>query len=360
MFVLVCLHLASDAHADDVNLLFLGNSYTVFNDLDQVTIGLFEAAAPTDTHAAVRLAGGGYTFPMHLAQADGTSGDTAWSEALVTGSTEWDWVVLQDQSQIPGFPSDNTDYLASLAALGPLDAMVIDKHGQSILLMTWGRLHGDTDNPDIYPDYPTMQGLLATGYTNYAASITTGSRTAWVAPAGLAWRHIYDAEVASGVDPTAPGSLFYALYFDDGSHPSPLGTYLTACVVYTTITGNDPVGLPAPETVPADAVLDLQEACAATVFHGTPDLVYPWQDPPDTGSVDTGSDTDTGGDTDTGDARGESSDTHSAPDGDTGVDTSDGCGCAAAGDSVRGTGDPVGPALGAALTLAALARRRSL
>ena len=298
---------------------------------------------------------------MHLAEADGTNGETPWSDALVTGTTDWDWVLLQDQSQIPGFPADNSDYLASVAALGGLDALVAGKNGQSVLLMTWGRLHGDANNPDRYPDYPTMQDLLATGYSQYAASITTTSRTAWIAPAGLAWRHIYDAQVAAGADPLAPGNLFYSLYFDDGSHPSALGTYLTACVIYATITGQDPTGLPAPDTVPAAVVPELQDACAATVFHETPDIAYPWQEAQDTGSTDTGP-TDTGSpdtgspDTsvdsgvDTSPPTDSSPKDSSAPD-DTGGTVKTGCGCAT-------DAGPGSPWIGVAAVFALAAQRR--
>lgn len=337
-----------------LHLLFLGNSYTFVNELDQVTLGVFQAADPGLDAEAVRLAEAGYTFPMHLAQADGTNGATAWSDALVTGSTDWDWVMLQDQSQIPGFPADNADYLASVDALAGLDAMVAAKHAQPVLLMTWGRLHGDDANPDRYPDYPTMQALLAEGYEAYAASIRTPEHGVWVAPAGYAWRHIYEAEVAAGQDPTQPGTLFAALYQSDGSHPSPAGTYLAACVVYATITGQDPTGLPAPDAVPADAVAELQQAAAAAVFDESPELVYPWQD-----AVDPGGDT-------AGDTAGDSADTapDSASDADTGADaagdTADdapgdgastgGCGCASA--PAGGTG------LAALLGVLALRRRR--
>ena len=64
-----------------LNLLFLGNSYTFYNDLDRVTAEVFEAAAESESVQAVRLAEGGYTFPMHLAQADGTNGDPSSSPA---------------------------------------------------------------------------------------------------------------------------------------------------------------------------------------------------------------------------------------------------------------------------------------
>jgi len=342
---MLLLALLPSALAADANLLFVGNSYTFFNDLDQLTAGLFDAAEPADDHVALRLSEGGYTLPMHLAQADGTMGDTAWSEALVTGSMDWDWVVLQDQSQVPGFPTDNADYLASLAALPPLDAMIEGKHGAAVLFMTWGRLNGDVDNPDLYPDYSTMQAHLVEGYTAYAAAITTNERTAYVAPVGLAWQHIYAADVASGADPTQPGTLFYALYSDDGSHPSPLGSYLAACVIYATVSGNDPTGLPAPDTVAAEAAAQLQEAARATVFDETPGYAYPWRSD-DTGSPDSGGDTaqDSAGDStsDAGDDSAADDDNDDNDDADAGTEGA--CGCASG--VTPGTALPLLGALG--------------
>jgi hypothetical protein len=51
-------------------------------------------------------------------------------------------------------------------------------------------------------------------------------------PAGEAWRAAWRRD----------GSL--TLYGSDGFHPSPLGTYLAALVIYQRLTGRSPVGLP--------------------------------------------------------------------------------------------------------------------
>jgi len=196
--------------------------------------------------------------------------------------------------------------------------------------MTWGRLHGDASNPDLYPDYLTMQGLLASGYEGYAASITDDQRTAWIAPAGYAWRHIYEQELAEGVDPTEPGHLFSSLYVDDGSHPTALGTYLIACVIYATITGEDPTALPAPAAVPEETAAMLQAAAAAAVFEESPEIAYPWQqgaDPEDTGDTSSTDDTSDSSATDSADPTNDSDDAQQPK----GAATEpEACGCAAA------------------------------
>jgi len=44
---------------------------------------------------------------------------------------------------------------------------------------------------------------------------------------------------------TVPAGAHSALFRADGSHPSPVGTYLAATVLYQTLYGKNPVGLPA-------------------------------------------------------------------------------------------------------------------
>ena len=80
-----------------------------------------------------------------------------------------------------------------------------------------------------------------------------------------------------GLTPTDPGNLFYDLYSSDGNHPSLSGSYLAAVVIYATITGNDPVGLPNSTSLSDDVVIKLQKAATATVFYETCHLYdYPW------------------------------------------------------------------------------------
>jgi len=41
------------------------------------------------------------------------------------------------------------------------------------------------------------------------------------------------------------GGADVGLYYEDGSHPSPNGSYLAACVFFATLYGESPEGLPA-------------------------------------------------------------------------------------------------------------------
>lgn len=327
-------------------LLFLGNSYTFVNELDVVTASaLVAGAAPEAT--ATRLAEGGYTWALHLDQTE-TEG-TAWNEALVDPGNAWEWVILQEQSQIPGFPHTDPSWTESVDAGAALDAYAAGLGAETVLMMTWGRRLGDADNPDLYPDFLTMQAALTDGYLTYRDQFSTETRPVWVAPVGLAFEAVYTSVAAEGQTPEDDGTLFSLLYQEDGSHPSPAGTWLAAWVIYATITGESPIGLPI-GSLPEDDATRLQEIADTVVLGNAAGLSYPWSDgstdPTDTGPTDSGPADSGGPDTDPpgGD--------DSATDVTTGA-PADGCGCAA---STPGAAD--GLALVSAGLLLTRRRRR--
>ena len=261
---------ALSSSPNSMEVLMLGNSYTQGNNLESLTESLltnYFANSNVD-----RLAAGGLNLADHSNRVQ-TSGHQ-WNTTLNNGN--YDWVVLQDQSQIPSFPTTSQYWQDSLSGAVVLNDVIEDNGAETILLMTWGRRNGDQDNQWRNPDFLTMQANLDSGYRLYAENISTSSRPVWVAPAGLAFKHIYDEIVASGGTPENSGTLFDDLYSSDGSHPSLSGSYLTSCVVYATISGSNPVGLNGPSGLSSSRILELQEAAAATVFNNTQNLVYPW------------------------------------------------------------------------------------
>ena len=254
------------------DILMYGNSYTSANNLASlVQDGLVSGGVATNVDS---LTGGGMTLDGHSQNAQ--SSGHSWNTTLNDG-TAWDYVILQDQSQIPGFYRNTAYWLDSLAGAQVLDGFAEDVGAESILMMTWGRRDGDSSNQAIYPDYLSMQERLEDGYIDYRDNMSTPNRDVWIAPVGLAFKHIYENVQASGKTPEDSGNLFYDLYTGDGSHPSLSGSYLASCVLYATITGNSPVGLTDSTSLSASIKLDLQEAAAATVFNETSHLDYPWQ-----------------------------------------------------------------------------------
>lgn len=277
MHLVLLALLPTPAGAED--LLLLGNSYTEFHQLDVIVAALFDEGQGR-SHSARRLTAGGLTFTGHLERVEGGASGPgpAWAEELGAEPQAHGWVLLQEQSQIPGFPTTEATWVDSRAAAVGLDAAVAAHEAQTVFFLTWGRRQGDPDNASLYPDFETMQARLTDGYLAYVAATSTPTRPTWVAPVGQAFALAHEQTAAETGDALDPSGLFWGLYDSDGSHPSPAGSYLAACVIYATITGDSPVGLDSrPAEVDADLAASLQELARRTVFEETAALDYPWE-----------------------------------------------------------------------------------
>jgi len=256
------------------DVLMLGNSYTSQNSLSSRVQALFDE---TGTSASVSdLTGGGMKLYQHADNAE--SSGNQWNTALTTN--QYEFVILQDQSQVPSFPTTETMWQNSKNGAIRLDSMIEAAGAETIFFMTWGYRDGDSNNAWLNPDYPTMQANLESGYNMYAENITTAERAPYIAPVGLAYKVIYDDIIAEGGIPTNQGTLFYDLYSNDGAHPSTRGTYLTACVIHSTITGDSSIGMPDPFGLDSSTRLKLQQASDTVIFDESLGYTYPWQNEP--------------------------------------------------------------------------------
>ncbi len=283
------------AHAEDARVLMLGNSYIQMGSMDERLSAAFPDVVPSWDEVHVhKLAQGGYTLAQHAMEADGSNGDTPWHQALVSGpdAGSWDWVVLQDQSQTPGFPQSELMWMASRTGAITLHELITAGGGETVFLLTWGRRDGDEHNPELYPDFSTMQQRLLDGYLAYIEAVEDDGRPrAWMAPAGLAFQRIHDDLVASGVDPTEGDTAFTRLYTPDGSHPDAAGSYLAALTIAAALTGRPVIGAAALPDVDEGDVAYLQQV-ATDVVRDDPFGVVPyrwafewvdWSGPEDTG-----------------------------------------------------------------------------
>lgn len=202
----ICL--LAQSNSKKIKVLFLGNSYTYVNNLPQMIADM--AAAGGDTLLFDSNCIGGYTFGNHCS--DQTS-----KSKIALGN--WDYVVLQAQSQEPSFSPAQVNSQTLPYAI-KLDSLVkaANPCTRTVFYETWGRKYGDAGNCANYPPvctYTGMQGRLKESYLLFADTCK-----ALVAPVGEAWR--------SSIS-TAPT---LELYQSDQSHPSIEGSYLAAAVFY--------------------------------------------------------------------------------------------------------------------------------
>jgi len=225
---------ASDGGVSDpTRALFVGNSYTFYNDLPNLYRSVAESLpTPPATVSVDSSTGGGRRLVQHVTDAR-TMGHPL--HTALNTDVSWDHVVLQEQSQIPGFPEGNAEFDQSQLAAAELSGLANMRGASVVLFMTWGRRNGDDRNMALYPDFSTMQDRLEAGYRAMAADAEAAGVTALIAPVGLAFREVYESEA----DPLAADALFFSLYDGDGSHPSLAGSYLAACVFAATMLDAD-------------------------------------------------------------------------------------------------------------------------
>jgi hypothetical protein len=140
-------------------------------------------------------------------------------------SLHWDFVVLNDQSLRPAIYTKRRRTAASL--LRDYVPLFLATDSTPVLYMTWGYWRDAVDMTQ-YVDVPTLTSLLYEGYLYYAQVLQEAlpeSRKPRVAPIGLAFLVVWEEN----------HSFWERLFAEDQYHPTPLGTYLSACVVYATI-----------------------------------------------------------------------------------------------------------------------------
>lgn len=225
--LLAATFLCAILRAQATRVLFIGNSYTYTNDLPGLFAQLaFSLGEQVETGMS---APGGYTFIGHTQLA-------ATQQLLAQG--DWDFVVLQEQSQLPSFPLEQVEaecfpYAAQLVQ----QARAANPCTEPVFLMTWGRENGDAQNCTSWPPvctYAGMQQLLRDRYVQMAVD-----NMAWCAPAGAVWRE------HRALHPSVQ-------LYSDGSHPSITGSYIAACTLFSTLfrrscsaASFEPAGLPA-------------------------------------------------------------------------------------------------------------------
>lgn len=217
-------------------VLFVGNSYTFVNDVP----GLMRSmVSPLFINTrSEEVLPGGYRLAQHAAdaRADGTP-LARWLRTGTDDETAFSAVVLQEQSQIGGFNSSESQRIASVAGFEELATLARAHNVPVVLYQTWGRRLGDSET-DGYETFESMEARLESGYLSVAAYLRKQGLDVRMAPVGVGFRLVYED---AGANPTADDSEFTQLYDADGSHPSLQGAYLAACIIAGTITHGDVV-----------------------------------------------------------------------------------------------------------------------
>lgn len=195
--------LFSQAKQDTIRVLFVGNSYTYFWNLPQLVMAMGESQGVPII--ARQSTVGGSNLEQHWKR----ERETKTRDLLESG--EWDYVVMNNHSLSTIDTPEDFDTYGKLFA-----ELIKSKGAKPVFYMTWAR-----------KGKPEMQPTITKGYETLAKNTHSN-----VVPVGELW--MKSLKTRPDVD----------LYFADGSHPSPYGTYFNALAFFKFLTGKQTADIP--------------------------------------------------------------------------------------------------------------------
>jgi PKD repeat protein len=213
ILLLFCSSIGTLVAQNTLSVLFIGNSYTSYNNLPQLVQSLSTSAGKTlNIDSSIP---GGYLMSSHL-------NDATTFAKISQGN--WDYVVLQEQSQIPTieFYRDNDMY----PAMTDLKALIEQYNpcAKIITYMTWGRRYGGqqcdpsgTYCSPVFANFNQMQNSLTSAYLEISEQLNVQC-----APVGVVWQNILNNST-------------HVLHSGDNSHPNMDGSYVAACTIFSSI-----------------------------------------------------------------------------------------------------------------------------
>lgn len=199
--------------ANEISLLFMGNSHTSYNNLTAMVVDMVRAANPGKTVSRVEAPG--FMFLEERFRDPDT--------IALLRSQPWNFVILQAQKY-----STSGLYDYSTEEAKALIRMSREQRAVPVMFPEWARKNID-ETRRIYD----LHAAIAQ------------AEPACVAPIGQAW------DLALSRDPTLP------LHSPDENHSAPAGAFLAALMLYATITNHSPLDVPPMPQYPVD--LPMQE-----------------------------------------------------------------------------------------------------
>jgi hypothetical protein len=241
----------TDSLADDVldkektyNILFIGNSYTHYNDMPEQIFAKIMNAAGYKANVTRVTKGGWYLIDSAKSSDEvGAKVDSAFK------ARNYDFVVLQEQSTCPAATPEKF-----YTGVRNLAEKIKAEGATPILYGTWGRKAGHSVLKENGWTNESMTWMISAAYEAIGAELGID-----VAYAGLAFFDVYN------------NNKNINLYDDDLTHPNATGSYLAAMTIFAKITGVDPTTVDYNANITNDAAAILKEAARKAVWE-TPEI----------------------------------------------------------------------------------------
>ena len=195
---------------EQINILFLGNSFTYYNDMPTMLeqLGIMNGY---QVHVE-QLTYGGYSLFQFINEVEVAS-----KVKQLFREKHWDYVILQDQSSKPLY-----DKLELISSIASLDKMIKQQDGKTILYSTWSYRDDSAMLQSTTLTYDDFYNVLTKGYEEAGELVH-----AVVAPVGTVFHKL--TKEYSEID----------LIIEDDFHPNIKGSFVAAYVFYSLIFGND-------------------------------------------------------------------------------------------------------------------------
>lgn len=202
----------------NLNILFVGNSFTYFNRLPYLFWDMTQAAGHTGR--VDMLTYGGYHLKQYFDPTDKHGRELEYK----LRQDKWDYVVFQEQSATPAL--DAEEFLHSSRILADKAKAI---GAVPVFYQTWSYRDGTEKLAATGMDYDSFYHALKESYETAAAQ-----NQGLLIPVGDAFRQI--SKEGNGPD----------LLLEDDFHPRPEGTFLAACMFYQRLIekGNAPSFIP--------------------------------------------------------------------------------------------------------------------
>lgn len=197
-----------------MNILFIGNSYTYFNQMPEVIFSEILRSTGHSEDSVTSITEGGRYLDWE--------GETASQIETALAENSYDYVVIQEQSICPAVDPERF-----WEAARALTEKIYMNGAKPVFYCTWGRRDTSPTLAEHGWTHESLTHLLAESYTKIAQE--TDAKIAYVGPA---FTEVYRSHPE------------IELYDPDSTHPSAAGSYLAALVIYAAIYGEDPMHIP--------------------------------------------------------------------------------------------------------------------
>lgn len=194
-------------HGKQINVLFIGNSFTFMNDMPY----MFQQLAETNGQKVYvqHSTKGGMDWKYHV------ENDFTYE---VIDSRDWDYIIIQAKSWEPTQNRKVVDKNTLPYGQKLVDAIRRkDSNTRILLYMTWGYKNGMKTNPRCNTFYK-MYDVLKNEYLRFSDVYGVA-----ISPVGEVWKNV--RELYPNIN----------LYEADNFHPNIYGSYISACTFYTAI-----------------------------------------------------------------------------------------------------------------------------